>query len=303
MRNTFCRELLELARKRPEIFLMVGDLGYSVVESFRDELPGQFLNAGVAEQNMTGVAAGMASEGYHVFTYSIANFPSLRCLEQIRNDVSHHRWPVTIVSVGAGLAYGNLGYSHHAVNDIGAIGALEGVRILSPASPEETVLCTRWLVDNPCPSYLRLGKNKEPHLHDVTEGFDKQIMLIRKGGGDIAIVGTGAVLGEAVAAFEGMSAGSCRPDIYSSPFLTPPADGYYSPLKGYRKIISIEEHVDHGGLASILRRELAPGTPLYALSLKPGFHAAVGSQEYLRTIHGLTARDIVDLHDALCDRP
>src|SRR5947208_16901085 len=115
MRTTFINQLIEEAKKDKNIFLIVGDLGFSVVEPFAKEFPDRFLNAGVAEQNMTGVAAGLASEGYHVFTYSIANFPTFRCLEQIRNDICYHRLPVTVVSVGAGMAYGNLGYSHHAV--------------------------------------------------------------------------------------------------------------------------------------------------------------------------------------------
>ena len=117
MRNTFIKNLINHARSKENIALVVGDLGYSVVEPFADEFPDRFINAGIAEQNMTGIAAGMASEGYHVFTYSIANFPLFRCAEQIRNDVDYHNLPVTIVSVGGGLAYGNLGYSHHGIQD------------------------------------------------------------------------------------------------------------------------------------------------------------------------------------------
>src|SRR5690242_12509930 len=124
MRTRFINQLADLARTHPNLFLLVADLGFSVVESFASEFPDRFMNVGVAEQNMTGIAAGLASEGFHVFTYSIANFPTLRCLEQIRNDVCYHRFPVTIVAVGAGLAYGNLGYSHHAVQDIGIMRSL-----------------------------------------------------------------------------------------------------------------------------------------------------------------------------------
>jgi transketolase len=135
MRTTFIQELIAQARKNPKIFLVVGDLGYSVIEPFAQEFPERFLNAGVAEQNMTGVAAGLASEGFHVFTYSIANFPTLRCLEQIRNDICYHNFPVTIVSVGAGMAYGNLGYSHHSVQDLAIMRTLPNLTLLSPADP------------------------------------------------------------------------------------------------------------------------------------------------------------------------
>ena len=154
MRTAFINELILQARLHPEIFLVVGDLGFSVIEPFASEFPDRFLNVGVAEQNMTGLAAGLASEGYHVFTYSIANFPTLRCLEQIRNDVCYHNLPVTIVAVGAGLAYGNLGYSHHAVQDIACLRGMPHLTLLSPADPGETRTCLRHLTANPGPSYL-----------------------------------------------------------------------------------------------------------------------------------------------------
>src|SRR5476651_2646056 len=135
MRTAFINQLVLEARKNPRVFLVVGDLGFSVVEPFATEFPDRYLNAGVAEQNMTAVAAGLAAEGYHVFTYSIANFPTLRCLEQIRNDVCYHNLPVTVVAVGGGLAYGNLGYSHHGVQDIAVMRSLPNITVLAPGDP------------------------------------------------------------------------------------------------------------------------------------------------------------------------
>ena len=152
MRNAFIQELVTLARQHPQIALIVGDLGYSVVEPFADEFPDRFINAGVAEQNMTGLAAGMASEGYHVFTYSIANFPTFRCAEQIRNDVAYHKLPVTVVSVGGGLAYGALGYSHHAVQDYALMRTLPNMLIAAPGDPMEVRSCMRYLAEHPGPS-------------------------------------------------------------------------------------------------------------------------------------------------------
>ena len=174
MRNAFIEELVTLATQHPHIALIVGDLGYSVVEPFADRFPERFINAGVAEQNMTGLAAGMASEGYHVFTYSIANFPTFRCAEQIRNDVDYHRLPVTVVSVGGGLAYGALGYSHHAVQDYALMRSFPNMLIAAPGDPMEVRACMRYLVAHPQPSYLRLGKAGEPNFHadvpDVAPG-------------------------------------------------------------------------------------------------------------------------------------
>jgi transketolase len=170
MRSAFIDELCRLAAARPNVALVVGDLGFSVVEPFAERFPDRFINAGIAEQNMMGLAAGMASEGYHVFTYSIANFPSFRCAEQIRNDVDYHRLPVTAVSVGGGLSYGNLGYSHHAVQDYGLMRLMPNMLLAAPGDPVEVRACLRYLVDHPQPSYLRLGKVGEPVFHqDVPE--------------------------------------------------------------------------------------------------------------------------------------
>ncbi|CAN1563626.1 COG3958 Transketolase, C-terminal subunit [Burkholderiaceae bacterium] len=129
-----------------------------------------------------GLAAGMASEGYHVFVYSIANFPTFRCAEQIRNDVDYHNLPVTVVAVGGGLAYGNLGYSHHAVQDYALIRVMPNMLIAAPGDPMEVRACMRYLVNNPQPSYLRLGKVGEPCIHtEVPEIFPGKWLSIREG--------------------------------------------------------------------------------------------------------------------------
>jgi transketolase len=167
MRNAFIEELVALAAVHDHIALVVGDLGYSVIEPFADRFPDRFINAGVAEQNMTGLAAGMASEGYHVFTYSIANFPTFRCAEQIRNDIDYHNLPVTVVAVGGGVAYGALGYSHHAVQDYALMRCMPNILIAAPGDPMEVRSCLRYLISNPQPSYLRLGKFGEPCYHSA----------------------------------------------------------------------------------------------------------------------------------------
>ena len=161
MRTEFIKNLIVHAKNQKNIFLLVADIGYGVVEDFQKEFTDRFMNVGVAEQNMTGIAAGLASEGYHVFTYSIANFPTFRCAEQIRNDIDYHNLPVTIVSVGGGLAYGNLGYSHHAIQDYGLLRMMPNFSIASPGDPNEVKSALKYLIKNPGPSYLRLGKNNE----------------------------------------------------------------------------------------------------------------------------------------------
>src|SRR6185437_10903005 len=171
MRDTFIRELTELAADDPRIVLITGDLGFGVFEAYARRYPRQFLNAGVAEQNMTGLATGMALEGRIVFTYSIANFPSLRCLEQIRNDAAYHDANVKIVSIGSGFSYGQLGISHHATEDISILRALPGLTVVSPADDWEVAGATRALVSTPGTCYLRFDKSKAPETQRENEEF------------------------------------------------------------------------------------------------------------------------------------
>jgi transketolase len=170
-------------------------LGFSVVEPFQSEFPDRFINAGVAEQNMMGVAAGLASEGMHVFVYSIANFPTFRCAEQIRNDVAYHQMPVTVVAVGGGVAYGNLGYSHHAIQDFSLIRGMPNMLICSPGDSMETRSVLRYLVENPQPSYLRLGKSGKIFYQEVPEVTPGKWNLVSKSSDGVAILATGNGLG------------------------------------------------------------------------------------------------------------
>src|SRR5213078_2569899 len=158
MRTAFFRALLELAAADERVNLVVGDLGFGVVEPFVERFPARFFNAGVAEQNMTGIAAGLALSGKTVFTYSIANFPTLRCLEQIRNDICYHAADVKIVSVGGGMAYGALGFSHFATEDLAIMRALPGLTVVAPGDPVEVKELLPQIVRHPGPVYLRLGR-------------------------------------------------------------------------------------------------------------------------------------------------
>ncbi len=292
MRTAFIQELIQQARIHPDIFLVVGDLGFSVVEPFAQEFPDRYLNAGVAEQNMTGVAAGLASEGYHVFTYSIANFPTLRCLEQIRNDVCYHGMPVTVVAVGAGLSYGNLGYSHHAVQDLGILRTFGELTILSPADPGEARECVRWVAGNPGPSYLRLGKAGEPELYPALP-LGPRPNLVHAGTGGTAIVATGSVLkcaleGAALARQEGLD-----PAVLSCPWLQPVGAEFVAAFQSYRRVLTVEEHVASGGLGSLLKEVLPRPVVVESLTIPLPVTRVVGSQTFLRQQAGLDAPAIL----------
>ncbi len=289
MRTAFINELMVQARTNQKIFLVVGDLGFSVIEPFAEEFPDRYLNAGVAEQNMTSVAAGLASEGYHVFTYSIANFPTLRCFEQIRNDICYHNLPVTVVAVGGGVAYGNLGYSHHAVQDIATLRTLPNMTVFSPADPDEAAGCLRLALSRGKPSYLRLGKAGETKLHAPADDLTQGPLLVRNGRAPVAFAVTGSVLKPALAAAEILSQQGVETAVYSCPVLANEFAEKFQTLWRHKKIISVEEHVFAGGFGSFLK-EIAPANVEIQIRAIPEKNAAlVGGQDFLRKAAGLDA--------------
>lgn len=292
MRNTFVRTLVDCASVDSAICLVVGDLGYGVVENFRDTYGPRFLNAGVAEQNMTGVAAGIAMTGMKVFTYSIANFPTLRCIEQIRNDVCYPRADVTIVAVGGGLGYGNLGYSHHAVQDIACLRSMPGMTLLLPGSPAEVVAVTRWKVANPGPAYLRLGRGGEPEVGDTEiTTLEPGLRLVLPGrDGDVALVAVGGALGWASpwAIARGHA-------VYSIPVWNDSEQAratVIDSISAHRRTVVVEEHLASGGMGSLIRETLEEQPELQAkvrcLALRPEACGQVGNAGYLRDFGELT---------------
>lgn len=294
MRTSFIQELIVQAGIHPELFLVVGDLGYSVIEPFADEFPDRFLNAGVAEQNMMGVAAGLASEGYHVFTYSIANFPTLRCLEQIRNDVCYHKHRVTVVAVGGGLAYGSLGYSHHALQDLAIMRTMPNMTVLAPGDPGEVQQCLQWLVNHPGPSYLRLGKAGEKILHSVT-GIDKGPLEVRHGDNVCALISTGGVLDVALATATVLESAGIHAAVYSNPWLSPVKTEWFDQYSKYSVLVTVEEHVSEGGLGMIIGNSQAVRGKLLSFSVGQDLNGQVGSQTFLRQKAGLKAENMADL--------
>jgi transketolase len=292
MRNAFIEELIKLARQDKRIALVVGDLGFSVVESFAAEFPDRFINAGVAEQNMTGLAAGMASEGYHVFTYSIANFPTFRCAEQIRNDIAYHDLPVTIVSVGGGVAYGSLGYSHHAVQDYALMRTFPNMLIAAPGDPMEVRSCVKYLAENRCPSYLRLGKAGEKNIHrSLPEVSPGRWILVRDGNRRRPILSTGATLKIALE-------WAARPEhsdraVYSLPLWSMSSKSTQSEALRYcEEVVTLEDHLQDGGFGSWLleARANSPGLDckIVTVALNARVCGTVGSQDMLHRFGGLS---------------
>jgi transketolase len=307
MRNAFIEELVELARHHNHIALVVGDLGYTVVEPFADQFPDRFINAGIAEQNMITLSAGMASEGYHVFTYSIANFPTFRCAEQIRNDIDYQQLPVTVVTVGGGLAYGALGYSHHAIQDYALVRTMPNMLIAAPGDSFEVRGCLRYLVDHPQPSYIRLGKSGEKEFHKqvpvVSPGTWQKIYVSNDR--DLNVLTTGAVL-EAVVKW---SESGDLPifNIYSCPMWSmrdKRTSIEVAQLENIQNLVSIEDHLLDGGFGSwfneaISKYSLKNEINFRALGLDPNVCGEVGSQSWLNELGGLTQLNLKNQFQAL----
>ena len=298
MRNAFVYELMQLARANPRIALVVGDLGYGVVEPFALAFPERFFNAGVAEQNMMGLSAGLASEGFHVFAYSIANFPTFRCAEQIRNDVDYHQFPVTVVAVGGGLAYGNLGYSHHAVQDYALMRVMPNILIAAPGDPMEVRACMRYLVANPQPSYLRLGKAGEPSVHSQVPKVTPGQWLQVRTGGEIAgtYLSTGAALDlvDQVSRLHPAARGVCTLPLWSmkTKHLQVPQ------IARYCEVVTVEDHLLDGGFGSWMLESVLPNPDLMSRikvrALNSRVCGMVGRQSTLNSAGGLTG-------EALCE--
>jgi transketolase len=294
MRNAFIEELTLLAEKDERIFLIVGDLGFGVIENFEKKFPLQFLNAGVAEQNMMGMAAGLASAGYKVYVYSIGNFPVFRCLEQIRNDICYEILDVSIVSIGSGLSYGALGYSHHAIDDIGVMNSLPGITIYSPADPIETRQALRESVSLQSPKYFRLGKSSEPEIFNQTPTeFPNWTMLTS--GKDLLILTTGTVTSEAVEAAAGLLNIGIEVTVVAIPILKPLAFNK-DLVEQFDIVLVLEEHSKSGGLGTILSEQFALNgikAKLVKQGLPDQVHYELGSQKYLRGYFKLDAEGIV----------
>lgn len=292
MRNTFIKNLTERADKNT--FLVVGDVGYSVIEPFAEKYPKQFLNSGIAEQNMTGMAAGLAIEGYKVITYSIANFNTIRCLEQIRNDICYHNLDVTIASVGGGFVYGSAGYSHHAVQDIAMLGSLPNMTLLLPGDAKETDFCMDYVFKNKNPKYLRLGKNGEKSFYKEN-AVVKNINRFNSGNkSNIAIVSVGTIL---EISFELQKLLEDR-NVYINIFSCPVIDTNFKKdiklkLKEFDYIFTIEEHVSDFGFGSLIKSAFEEGNKkIKSFGTKRDMCKLVGGQSFLRGEHGIDAKNL-----------
>jgi transketolase len=299
MRDHFIDSLSTLVESNPNIILITGDLGFGVLDDFQRDYPKNFINAGVAEQNMTGIATGMALEGKIVFTYSIANFPTLRCLEQIRNDVCYHNLNVNIVSIGGGFSYGSLGISHHATEDLAILRSLPDITVVSPSGLWETVEATKALAKHPGAGYLRLDKSHGDDKPNFikNEKFELGKSRVLRNGNDCTIIVTGGILEEAQSAADKLLEKNINTKIISMHTIKPlDQQAILDAYSTTNAIITLEEHTIYGGLGSSIAEFLADnqllGKKFLRIGLEEGFSSIVGSQKYLRKCYGLDAESI-----------
>ena len=291
MRDAFVRSLIAVAEANRHVALMTGDLGFGVLDEYRRRFPDQFYNVGVAEQNLAGVAAGLALSGHIVFTYSIGNFPILRCLEQVRNDICYHEADVKIVTVGGGMAYGALGFSHFATEDLAVLRALPGMTVVAPGDPVEVEHLVPQIVRHRGPVYLRLGRAGEKPQHEP--GVD--VVLGRptwaRHGSDVLLLTTGGMLPVALQAARELQEDGVLAAVVSVHTLQPLAAAELCEMAAqFPAVVTCEEHTIRGGLGGAVAEVLLEGgvsTAFRRFGLAAPFPTGIGSQDYLRGANAL----------------
>lgn len=308
MRKAFIKALTEHAARDRRIWLLTGDMGFSVFEDFANRYPDRFLNAGVAEANMTGIAAGLALSDLMPYIYSITPFVTMRCYEQLRIDVCYQNQSVRVIGGGAGLCYGSAGGTHHALEDISLMRSLPNMTVICPGDPHEVTAAVRYSLEHAGPLYIRLGRDGDPLIHtsDVTLQPGEAITL--REGTDVCLVATGNILGNALKAADELQKQSVSTLLISMPFVKPiDREVILSAASATKALFTVEEHSLIGGLGSAVAEVLAEsGRPVrfQRLAIPDQFFKEVGSQEYLRELVGLSVAGIAkSVSDTLRDLP
>lgn len=296
MRTTFINQLVEEARQNERIFLLVGDLGFHVVEPFAEAFPERFLNVGICEQNMAGIAGGLAMNGWIVYCYSIGNFPTLRCIEQIRNDIVYYNSNVRIVSVGAGYAYGSQGVSHQATEDVAMLRSLPNMVVCSPSDPVETKMLVHLSVTHQGPMYIRLGKAGEQVFHpqEIQDYHLGDLLPILDKGAETLVLTSGSILARVM---ESVETKHLDYDVFTVPVIKPLNQAYLCQLaENRRQIIIVEENQKSGGIGSAIIEVLSDAynngllktyPKIQRIAINDEFLEVAGSQRYLQQTAGL----------------
>lgn len=297
MRNAFIKALTEVAALDARIVFLTADLGFKLFDDFARRYPGRFMNVGVAEANMASVAAGLALEGKKPFIYSIVPFATLRCYEQLRNDIAYHEADVTVVGVGGGYSYGHNGPTHHALEDIALLRVLPNMSVLCPGDPHETVACVRAIAGRRGPVYLRLGRAGEPSVHKEPPALAWGKSLELREGRDVSLLSTGNMLQTAVSVADLLEKKQVSARVLSFPFVKPLDQAAIErSARETRLVATLEEHSLQGGFGSAVAERLAElGAPVRfrRFGAQDRFAHTCGDQAFHREANGLLPEQVV----------
>lgn len=304
MRNKFADVIYEIGKKDERICALVADLSPAgSMINFREEYPERFLNCGVAEQSMIGIAAGMALQGMRPFCYTIATFSLYRPFEMIRDDLCYQNLPVTVIGMGAGVIYSTLGGTHHTMEDIAVASAIPNMTVLAPCDPNEMRLATEWCaIKSEGPVYMRLGKAGEPDLtSDAIDSFEIGKLRCLQKGSDVAVLSYGITVKMAFDVTEALEESGKSVSVYSCHTIKPLDTSRIAEiLHSHDQVVVLEEHVPHGGLGSRVKEvawDSKANCNLNCFSLQDQFIHFYGSHEELLSEHGLSADKVLAVID------
>jgi transketolase len=298
VRKTFARTLAELAHKDPRILLLTGDLGFLALEEFSEEFPDRFLNMGVAEQNMVGVATGLAEDGFLPFVYSISTFASMRPYEFIRNGPIHHRLPVRIVGVGGGFEYGNAGVTHFALEDLGLMRLQPGIALIAPADYQQTRTALEATWDLSGPVYYRIGKDDETTVPGLNGRFELGRAQTIAEGEDLLMITAGSIASEVAGAAATLRNQGVNATVMIISSLNPaPIEDLKNALARFNVALTVEAHYVNGGVGSLVSEVIADhglDCRVIRCGVKRTPDGITGSQRYLEHEHGLSSASLVE---------
>lgn len=304
MRNSVINCVFEAARQNPDIIFLTGDIGYSVVENFQRELPKQFYNVGISEQNMIGLSAGLALAGKKVFVYAITPFATLRCLEQIRLDVCYQNLDVTVIGLGSGFAYGTHGTTHYGLEDLSVMRTLPNMKVVAPSSPKEGEILMRQVINSRGPWYVRLNRGGENNIFEGHSELGKATVMVP--GKEATIFTIGAVTEEAIKAAKKLAEQGISAEVIHMHTLKP-LDVEIIKEKAANRlaVVTVEEHMVNGGLGSAVAEVLAENrinTNFKRLGVEDKYFPVVGKQEYMRQLSKISSEEIAEAIRNICQR-
>lgn len=294
MREAFSNSLVRLALADPKVLLLTGDHGYALFDEFRKRCPDQYINAGIAEQNMVGMAAGLARVGFRPFVYGLSAFVPVRVLEQIKLDVAHDQLPVVFVGDGAGFVYSHLGTSHQSTEDIACVRAIPGVGIMSPADRFEMTMCMSYAYQLASPMYLRMGKADRGEVHTSEIPLTPGKLVLAKPGehGGVTLIATGSMVCTAIEIAQGSLPNAA---VWSAPLIKPLNEEHVAAIcSGSRAVVTLEEHSTLGGLGSLIAEIVSERglVRLLRIGVADRFSEHCGTYDYLLAEHGLDSRSV-----------